>query len=420
MFDKEITEAITALFTASTLLTKIKHKLAEYERSGLIGIPAEKYLDLIMNNERRCASTIEDLQFNSEKNRLFFTDKEVKDMSKDFRRAFATGDIIIFYRRRKNGVLEARYRGNGYNIAVSSKDLTVLKQKFIKALNGEQVAREQKNNVQRVIFSEYAESWLNTKRRTTKPTTYSEYERLVRYNLEPLFGNRELRTITREEIQTYLFSVIDEGKKRTAEKLHLVLRCLFDLAAEDFDIKSPMKRIVLPFYESKKGSALTREEEKALVAFCERNVEAAASSALLVLLFFGLRRSELKTIRIEGESLICVSSKTLLGRNEVERRIPFTPAFRRVLPYIDFVKAKNVNVHTIQTTFKKVLPNHHPHELRYTFITRCKECGVNPEIVMLWDGHEEDKDVKSSKIDRGYTDFSWEFQLKEAEKVDYN
>lgn len=418
MFDEEISQAVKALFTVSTLLTKVKHKLAEYEKAGYIRIPTESYLNLVVQNERRSAFS-EDLQLNSEKNRLFFTDKEVKNMPKDFRRAFATGDIIIFYRKRKNDVLEARYRGNGYNIAVSSKDLTVLKQKFIKALNGEQTAREQKNNVRRVIFTEYAESWLDTKKRTTKPTTYREYERLVRYDLEPRFGSRELRTITREEIQTYLFSVIDEGKRRTAEKLHLVLRCLFDLAVDDFDIKSPMKRIVLPFYEGKKGSALTLEEEKALIAFCDKNREFAASSALLVLLFFGLRRSELKTIRIEGESLVCVSSKTLLGRQEVERRIPFTPAFRKVLPIVDFEKAKNANVNTLSNTFKKVLPNHHPHELRYTFITRCKECGVNPEIVMLWDGHEEDKDVKSSKIDRGYTDFSWEFQLKEAQKVDY-
>lgn len=418
MFDEEISQAIKTLFTVSTLLTKVKHKLAEYEKAGYIRIPTESYLNLVVQNERRSASS-EDLQLNSGKNRLFFTDKEVKNMPKDFRRAFATGDIIVFYRKRKNDVYEARYRGSGYNIAVSSKDLTVLKQKFIKALNGEQVAREQKNNVQRVIFSEYAESWLDTKKRTTKPTTYREYERLVRYNLEPHFGDRELRTITREEIQTYLFSVIDEGKRRTAEKLHLVLRCLFDLAVDDFDIKSPMKRIVLPFYEGKKGSALTLEEEKALIAFCDKNREFSASSALLVLLFFGLRRSELKTIRIEGEGLVCVSSKTLLGRQEVERRIPFTPAFRKILPLVDFKKAKNANVNTLSNTFKKVLPNHHPHELRYTFITRCKECGVNPEIVMLWDGHEEDKDVKASKIDRGYTDFSWEFQVKEAQKVDY-
>ena len=55
----------------------------------------------------------------------------------------------------------------------------------------------------------------------------------------------------------------------------------------------------------------------------------------------------------------------------------------------------------------------------YTFITRCKESGVHGEVVLLWDGHEEDKTIHSSKVDRGYTDFSKEFQLKEATKVNY-
>ena len=49
----------------------------------------------------------------------------------------------------------------------------------------------------------------------------------------------------------------------------------------------------------------------------------------------------------------------------------------------------------------------------------CKECGVHGELVMLWDGHEEDRSIHSSRIDRGYTDFSDTFQFKEAEKVDY-
>lgn len=55
----------------------------------------------------------------------------------------------------------------------------------------------------------------------------------------------------------------------------------------------------------------------------------------------------------------------------------------------------------------------------YTFITRCKECGVNHELVMLWDGHKDDKEVKTSKVDRGYTDYSEEYVLSEAEKVNY-
>ena len=55
----------------------------------------------------------------------------------------------------------------------------------------------------------------------------------------------------------------------------------------------------------------------------------------------------------------------------------------------------------------------------YTYITRCKECGVNPEVVMLWDGHEQEAGVVTSRVDRGYTDYSDAYLLSEAEKVNY-
>ena len=133
-----------------------------------------------------------------------------------------------------------------------------------------------------------------------------------------------------------------------------------------------------------------------------------------------MRRSELQTLRIIDENwLECDTSKEKMGNDVVPRRIPITPMMRKVLPYIDFEKAIQTNVNTINTTIKRLFPNHHTHELRYTFITRCKECGINHELVMLWDGHSFDKDVKTSVIDRGYTDYSEKYALTEAEKFNY-
>ena len=233
------------------------------------------------------------------------------------------------------------------------------------------------------------------------------------------FEGKYIDEITRPDIQKYLFSIVDEGKHRTAEKLQQSMTSIFDIICDDLNIPSPMKKITLPYYETKKGSALTKEEEKRLVAFCIQNIESAASSALLILLYFGLRKSELATISVEGEELTCITSKTRLGKGEVRRTIPFTPVFKRVLEYVDFEKAKATNVHTIDSAMKRLFPSRHTHELRYTFITRAKECGVSGEVVMLWDGHTYDRDVKTSVIDRGYTTYSKEFILKEAEKVDY-
>ena len=125
-------------------------------------------------------------------------------------------------------------------------------------------------------------------------------------------------------------------------------------------------------------------------------------------------------MEINQETLTCIISKQLKGRIAVKRSIPFTPMLKRVLPYINFEQAKNANQRTIASALKRLFPSHHPHELRYTFITRCKECGVNPEGVMLWDGHSFDKDVKTTEVDRGYTDYSEEYLRKEALKVNYS
>ena len=336
-------------------------------------------------------------------------------------KVFATNDLIVHYRLRKDGVYEARLRRKDLHIEVSSKDLTTLKQKFIDKLNHKDEDNKPKLNGKKVkTFAEYAEEWLNIKKVTTKETTYTEYARMLNHDILPVFGRMKVTEIDRSALQSFLLSYVDKGVLRTAHKLFLVLRCIFDVIADDYDITTPMKKVVVPNYQSKRGSAFTYEEEKQLVNYCLANLKKDTSHALLVLLYTGLRRSELATINIiDGTWLECDTSKERMGKNVVKRRIPFTPMMRRVLPYIDFDRAKRVNVSTLHGTMKRIFPEHHLHELRYSFITRCKECGVHGEVVMLWDGHEDDNTIHSSRIDRGYTDFSDEFLLKEAEKVDY-
>ena len=354
--------------------------------------------------------------------------KEIKRMPEKYRRIFACEDRIIPYRFHK-GVYEAHYRRDGFKVFACAKDFKEMCEKFtaklLEQMNGKRPlpmpskGKEAAPGHSDARFADYLREWLEIKRKTCKESTVKEYERLSSVNLLPVFGDKAIIDISRQELQSYLFRFIDEGKHRTAEKLHQVLCCIFDLACEDLHILSPMKKIVLPYYEPKKGSALTKEEEKTLVEWCIEHRDNEASSALLVLLYFGLRRSELKTISVEDEMLTCTTSKMKMGRSEVKRSIPFTPVFRRVLPYVDFEKAKHTNVNTIYTTFKRLFPHRHTHELRYNFITRAKEAGCNLEAFMLWAGHSFDKDVKSSAVDRGYTDYSKEYLVREAQKIDY-
>lgn len=164
-------------------------------------------------------------------------------------------------------------------------------------------------------------------------------------------------------------------------------------------------------------------EEKKIVSFCIENSHLKAVSAILLLLYSGMRSGELKTIQyVKGEKydyIDCITEKTRQGLPDVHRHIPISPMLHKVMPYIDFEKAKTAHYRYIDDVFKKIFPTRRLHELRYTFISRCKEFRCSLELVMLWSGHTDDKEVESSKVNRGYTTYSDDFYFKEIELVNY-
>lgn len=331
------------------------------------------------------------------KNGFQFTKQEIKAMPEHIRKIFIANNYIVNYRITSNGYFEARVRRKGMYIEASGRDFETMRSRFLQRLTAfyerppVQPTEEPPAPVmtaKTALFGDYARDWLN------KP----------------------LADITRNELQNYLFGIVGENKHRKAEKLALMLNCIFDMAAEDFSIPSPMKKVVLPGYQMRRGQALTADEEERLVKYCKAHKEVEGTDALLVLLFFGLRKSELASIEIiDGKWLQCETSKERLGQNVVLRKIPFTPQVKKVLPFIDFERAKNTNLNTISTRMKRLLPERHPHELRHTFISRCRECGVASEVVSIWAGHSLSGTITSTV----YTHYSDEFQLKEAEKVIY-
>ena len=358
------------------------------------------------------------------KNGFKLTKQEIKTMPEHIRKIFIANNYIVNYRITSNGYFEARIRRKGMYIEASGRDFETMRKRFMDRLATfyaqptvtAEPAISSTPTANTILFGDYGREWLKIKEQTTKPSTFKEYERSFRVDLEPTFGNKPLADITRNDLQNYLFGIVGENKHRKAEKLALMLNCIFDMAAEDYDIPSPMKKVVLPAYQTKKGEALTKDEETRLVNYCKSHKDVEGTDALLILLYFGLRKSELASISIiDNQWLQCETSKERLGQNVVLRKIPFTTMARRVLPYIDFERAKHTNLNTISTRMKRLLPNHHPHELRHTFISRCKEAGVASEVVSIWAGHSLSGTITSTV----YTHYSEEFQLKEAEKVVY-
>ena len=306
----------------------------------------------------------------AENGSITFTKKEISAMPDDMQKLFVINNHIIKYRYHR-GMYHARYRRDGYDIEVASKDFNVMKNKFMAALL-EQAAHKPSKTP---LMEEYLTQWLAEKKPTLKEGTYKSYDALIKAEILPNFGKKHLDRITRKDIQDYLFRVVEQGKNRTAQKAKQLLGAVFSLATEDYDFKNPMTKIKLPHYEVKKGSPLSKAEEKQLVEFCKTNPNLQGIHSLLVLLYTGMRVGELPSMKIEtidGYTYIsCQTEKTRHGYAEVRRRIPISPMFKKVWDMIDFEKAKITSKRTLADTIKRVFPDRHVHELRYTFISRC-------------------------------------------------
>lgn len=287
------------------------------------------------------------------------------------RKLFTINDKIVTYRVTKDGYYQARYRRDGYCVEVASKDFNTMKRKFLDKFA--EVERERLNH-KYPVFKDFIDEWLKIKRRTVKESTYKSYYDIIYTHVVPRFGNLHVNEIMRKDVQDFLFSLTDEGKLRTAQKLKVLMTAMFEVICDDYDIKSPMRKIVLSHYEVKKGNAFTKAEEKRIVDFCTRNTQYIAHSGLLLLLYTGMRVGEIKSMQYDGKYITCESEKTRKGYAAVIRKIPLSPMLKRVLHLIDFNQAKAVSTFTIRDALKRIFPDRHVHELRYTFITRAKEC----------------------------------------------
>ena len=117
------------------------------------------------------------------------------------------------------------------------------------------------------------------------------------------------------------------------------------------------------------------------------------------------------------DGFVCVTcAKVRKGYRERKRLIPITPMLAQRLPAMEIDALRTVRPDALTQAMKRLMPAHHLHELRHTFITRAQECGVAREVVSVWAGHAADE-TQTTKV---YTHFSREFMKQEGQKVIYN
>ena len=342
---------------------------------------------------------------------LQFTQKEVNQMPKTFKKEFRTNGCTAHVRRRKTSkncyLYDIRYRRNGYNILVTNKDLETAKRLFIEKLKTAKPIVKTISSLSNLhTFTLYYFEKFRLPKVATR-TYEADMHRYKKY-IQPAFGEKQFNDITPEHCQNLIDSILAEGKGKTAEEIHSLLSIIFKGAiAHGLMDKNPLNLVVRMKHEGKHGTALTKDEEKLLLqAYPNTKYQTIFALAL----YTGLRPNEYNTAKIEGKFIIAVNSKRKNKRVEY-KRIPITPM---LAPYVQGINEfEMINRDVIREKFKAILPNHIVYDMRTTFYSRCKECGIADAARDEFVGHS------LGALGNAYTDLSDEYLLREGAKFKY-
>lgn len=246
---------------------------------------------------------------------------------------------------------------------------------------------------------------------------------ISRYNnhVAPAIASMNISDILPEHVQGIIDGLNEHQK--TAHEVFTLINVIMKAAIKhNIIVHNPCDIVLLQSYESEHGIALTRDEERQLLAATSGT---PYQRMFAVILYTGIRPNEYKTVKFDGSFIIARNSKQKDGK-EHKKKIPITPMlapYIEDLPIDELCHFKFYHVNRIRDKFKMILPDHKLYDTRTTFYTRCKMCGIAPAARTEFMGHSSDNDElephSANELDRAYTDLPDEYLLKEGQKFVY-
>lgn len=266
--------------------------------------------------------------------------------------------------------------------------------------------KSDKNGVP-TTFNAFATYYFNNFRiKQVKENTFrADFYRYKNY-LQPYFKEKPIKQITPLDCQKLLDSIKEQGKGKTADEIYSLMSIIFKMAIKHSIISNnPLDVILHIKHDKEHGSALTKDEELRLKSALQGNKHL---QPIMLLLYTGLRPNELKSAKINGNFIIAENSKRK-NRKVEYKKIPIS---KMLAPYIkDGLDVYNYEY--MRKIFKNILPNHILYDLRRTFYSRCKECGLSEHAIKEFMGHS------LGEIGNAYTSLSDTFLIQEMSKFYY-
>ncbi|MBK9963461.1 MAG: site-specific integrase [Holophagales bacterium] len=276
-----------------------------------------------------------------------------------------------------------------------------------------------------VLFENAAREYIGAKALSVRPRTLA-IEAANLQHLLPAFGRRHIHAITAEEIASYQARrLAKEAAPKTVTLEIGTLRAILRRSGFWAALQPNVPKLRLP---ESPGKALTREEEKKLLAACKTSRSQALPVALVVALETGLRLTELtgltwERIDFARHELVVGASKTEAG---ARRRIPLSQRAEATLDqwsarfpdrkpehyvfpterYGATGKAYDVDpttpMHQLKTGWKAAQTRAglelRWHDLRHSWVSRLLESGTSFPIVAALAGWSPATSIRMARV----------------------
>ena len=261
---------------------------------------------------------------------------------------------------------------------------------------------------------DFIEQWMPVAKANVSKHTYNHYIHIFEI-LTDICGEKQISAVRPTDIKKAWIQM--DGKSQSyINKARYLYSSMFDSAIEEgYCNHNPMHTKTAKAIKGTKGThrCLTDEEIK-LIETTPHRMQLTA----MFMLKAGLRRGEVLALQKEdihddriyiSKAVQFANNQGSVGKTKTDSSVRSVPLFAPLKPFVDEIGKYAFTTKKGELATKKSFEQgwvaylntlsqvaNHPvsfrcHDLRHTFITKCRDKGIDIHIVMNWVGHSSEK-----------------------------